>query len=334
MKKLSLAFVSMLAVVGLVGIAPAQAETTNAIAIIDANFDASLVGGDVLEVCVVSESLCARDDKPRSSTQFKRYNHGTIMADIIRANNPGAKIILIRAANLKTSTVNGIGLRAALDWINENRDTHNIGTVSFSYNSGNGSKCLPSSPGVKIQDVHADIVNNVAELKAAGTTVFAASGNYGSGDRIDYPACIEDVVAVGSTLYRGSQAQSDIVYRGFTYTSEALKSNSSRLQDRYPILGDGRFPVRVGNTTSVATAITAATSVPIAPAPEPVIEAVAEPEPDPREELGTSLSEALKLMQAVNANVQSDEDLKKAEADKLLADLKELVAEIESVYNN
>jgi hypothetical protein len=334
MKKLSLAFVSVLAVVGLVGIAPAQAETTNAIAIIDANFDASLVGGDVLEVCVVSESLCARDDKPRSSTQFKRYNHGTIMADIIRANNPGAKIILIRAANLKTSVVTGIGLRSALDWINENRDVHNIGTVSFSYNSGNGARCLPTSPGVKVQDVHADIVNDIAELKAAGTTVFAASGNYGSGDRIDYPACISDVVAVGSTLYRGSQAQSDVVYRGFTYTSDVLKSAKTSLQDRYEISLGGSYPVRVGNTTSVATAITAATSVPVVPVAEPVVEVPAEPEPDPREDLGVSLDEALTLIQAVNTNVQSQEDLDKANADKLLADLKELISEIESVYNN
>lgn len=330
MKKMAALFAALFLVVG---VAPAQAQSQNAIAIIDASFDASLISGDVLEVCVVGEALCQRDDKPRSSSQYKNYNHGTIMADVVRANNPGAKLILIRAANIKTSVVTGVGLEAALDWVQENRNQYNITAVSFSYNSGNGARCLPSTPGHNVIDMHNDIVGDIANLKAMGTPLFAASGNYGSGDRIDYPACIEDVVAVGSTVYRGSQPKSDIIISGWNYTSEALKSNSSRLQDRYPILGSGSFPVRVGNTTSVATAIAAATAVPVVVA-EPVVEVVAEPEPDPRELLGVSLDNASLLLKSVTDNVKSDAPLNKADADKLIADLKNLITEIESVYNN
>jgi hypothetical protein len=317
----------------LVAVSPAQAETPNAIAIIDANFDSSLISGNVVDVCVVGEVLCARDDKPVTSSHFRNYNHGTIMADIVRANNPGATIILIRAANIKTSVINGLGFEAALDWIQENRNAYNIGSVSFSYNAGNGSRCLPASPGVNVIDTHNEIVSDISLLKAMGTTVYAASGNHGRGDRIDYPACIDDVVAVGSTLYRGSQIQSDIIVRGFTYTSEVLKSDSSRLQDRYPILSSGAFPVRVGNTTSVATAITAATAVPVVvaaavePEPEP------ETQPDPRELLGVSLDSTTVLLQSVTTNVKSSDELDKATAEKLIADLKKLVKELETVYN-
>ena len=329
MKKIAALIAALFLVVG---VAPAQAETPNAIAIIDANFDASLISGNVVEVCVVGEALCARDDKPVTASHFRNYNHGTIMADIVRANNPGATIILIRAANIKTSVVNGLGFESALDWIQENRNRYNIGSVSFSYNAGNGARCLPASPGVNVNDTHNEIVSNISLLKAMGTTVYAASGNYGSGDRIDYPACIDDVVAVGSTLYRGSQPQSDVVVRGFTYASESLKSNSSRLQDRFPILASGAFPVRVGNTTSVATAITAATAVPVVV--ETVVEPEPEPQPDPRELLGVSLDNASLLLKAVTDNVKSDAPLNKADADKLIADLKKLVSELESVYNN
>lgn len=328
MKKIAALIAALFLVVG---IAPAQAQPQNAIAIIDANFDASLISGSILEVCVVGEALCQRDDKPRSSSQYRNYNHGTIMADVVRANNPGAKLILIQAANIKTSVVTGVGLASALDWVQENRNRYNITAVSFSYNSGNGDRCLPSSPGHNVIDMHNRIVDDVSNLKAMGTPLFAASGNYGSGDRIDYPACIKDVVAVGSTVYRGSQPQSDIIISGWSYESNSIRSNFSSLQDRYDLLAFGSFPLRVGNTTSVATAIAAATAVPVVIA-EPVVEVT--PEPDPRELLGVSLDNASLLLKAVTDNVKSDAPLNKADADKLIADLKELVTELESVYNN
>lgn len=330
-KKIAALFAAMLLVVG---VTPAQAEVKESIAIIDANFEASLISGDVIEVCVVDAALCARDDKPANTRQYQSYNHGTIMADVVRQNNPNATIILVRAANIKTSVVNGIGFAAALDWIQENKSKHNITKVSFSYNAGNGSRCLPSTPGVDVLKAHQNILGDIANLKSMGTTVYAASGNYSSGDRIDYPACITDVVAVGSTVYKGSQAQSDVVVSGFTYTSNSLKSEYASFQDRYQLLSAGKYPVRVGNTTSVATAITAATAqssvaVVAAPAPEPVA-----PKPDPRKELGTSLDNSVSLIQALSSNVKSNGSLDKVASAKLVAELKELIAEIEFIYNN
>lgn len=261
MKKVTLLLVGLFAIAG---IAPAQASiqapSKESIVIIDAHVDASLIGGDVVEVCVVEARLCDRHDLPRNANQFRSYNHGTIMADIVRSHNPDATLILVRAANLTTSVVTGIGLGLALDWVEANREQYNIKSVSFSYNAGNGARCTPATPGKNVSIAHREIVASVANLRSAGTTVFAASGNYGAGNRIDYPACISDVVAVGSSLYRGSQAQSDIIVRGFTFTSDVITSNFPSLQDSRQLLSNGKNPLRVGYTTSVTTAIAAATN--------------------------------------------------------------------------
>jgi hypothetical protein len=334
MKKVTLLLVGLFAIAGIAPAqASAQASEKESIVIIDSHFDASLIDGDVVQVCVVAARLCNRHDLPRNANQFRSYNHGTIMADVVRAHNPNATLILVRAANLTTSVVTGIGLGLALDWVEANQGRYNIKSVSFSYNAGNGTRCTPASPGKNVRVAHQEIVDSVANLRAAGTTVFAASGNYGAGNRIDYPACIPDVVAVGSSLYRGSQAQSDIVHRGFTFTSSAITSSRTSLQDSSALVSNGRHPLRVGNTTSVATAITAATSISTQPA---VVAAAPKPgpAPNPRAELGASLDDISPLLKSVTENVKSDAALDAINAQKLIADLKKLVTELESVYNN
>jgi hypothetical protein len=260
MKKIALAIISLFTAIGVVGIVPAQADVQESIVIIDSNFDTSLVTGDYVEVCVVAVHLCDRNDKPRRAADYRNYNHGTIMADVVRAHNPNANLILIRAANLRTSVVSGVGFKSALDWIEANASEYNITKVSFSYNVGNGARCMPTTPGFNVNVMANAITNSISNLKVNGVTIFAASGNYGAGNSINYPACIPDVVAVGSSLYRGSQAQSDIVHRGLTFTSSTITSNRTSLQDQGDLLLNGRQPLRVGNTTSVATAIVAATN--------------------------------------------------------------------------
>jgi hypothetical protein len=258
MKKIYLAILALLISFGIAGIVPAQAEEQRAIAIIDASFDARLIGGDVLEVCVVSRAVCSSRALPRNASQHRAYNHGTIMADIIRSQNPDAKIILITAGTTKTGVVNTVNFNEALKWIDSNNEAYNIKSVSFSYNAGVGATCKPKATGVNVNTLHSEIVSIISVLKSEGTLIYAASGNYQSGNNIDYPACINDVVAVGSNLYRGSQARSDIIFSGFTYTSNVLKSSRTSLQDSFAIDATGPHNVRVGNTTSVATAMVAA----------------------------------------------------------------------------
>jgi len=234
---------------------PAAQADADTIAIIDEHFEPSLISGETVSVCVLSEFSCNFRSTPRTAAQWQSYNHGTIMADVVRQTNPNAKIILIKAA-MVTSKVNGTNLNLALDWLVANGQAHGVDSISFSYNSGNGTTCRPAHNG-NIHTMHETIVGKIATLKSQGINFYAASGNHSS-VRIDYPACIQDVISVGSNLYRGSMQLSDIMISGFTFTSNALKSNSSKLQDASAIGTSGSFPVRVGHTTSVATAIAAA----------------------------------------------------------------------------
>lgn len=244
-----------LAVASMFSVAPAQADA-DTVAVIDAHFEPSLISGNTKSVCVVAQVLCDSRPALRTAAHYQAFNHGTIMADIIRQTNPSAKIVMIKAASA-TGTVNGTNLNLALDWLIANAVLEGIDSISFSYNSGNGTTCRPVAPGNNINLMHDQIVNKIATLKNNGIKFYAASGNHGT-VRIDYPACIQDVVSVGSNLYRGSMQLSDLVITGFTFTSNTLKSNTDRLQDSSPIGLVGPQPVRVGHTTSVATAIAAA----------------------------------------------------------------------------
>lgn len=259
MKKIIIAFIAVLAIAG---IAPAQANEQSAVAIIDVNFESHLIDGQVTEVCVTSQAVCDMQVTPRNSVQFKAFNHGTVMADVARANNPSAHLILLEAGSTKTGVITGNHLLTALNWVVANHGQYNIKAVSFSYNAGNGATCKPSSPGVKPDVANANITNAIVALKNAGVSFYASSGNYGSGPAIDYPACISDAVSVGATGFRGSAQLSDIVLSGSTYTSAKLKSiRTSRqgLHDSFAITLTDVNPLMTGFTTSVATVIAAAT---------------------------------------------------------------------------
>lgn len=257
-KKIS---VALLATLAAFSITPAQAEEQKAIVIIDSYFDSSAIDGDVVHVCVVEQRACDVVSQPRTPSQFENFNHGTIMADIARSSNPNAKLILIRAASLATSVVTPFNFNLALDWVESNASLHNIKSVSLSYNLGNGDRCRPLAGGHNITDLHNSILNNVNDLARIGVKVYAAAGNHsGSSAKVDYPACISEVVSVGSNLFRGSMPLSDIVHFGFGYTSNVLKSNVKSLQNRSVISRAGSDFVRVGNTTSVATVIVASTN--------------------------------------------------------------------------
>ena len=260
MKKMAIVIATIFA---LVGIAPAQATTQESIVIIDVNFESQLIDGQVTEVCINVPAVCNSNPTPRNASGFKAFNHGTIMADIARANNPSARLILVEAGTTKTGLVTGVQLLSALNWVAANAPQNNIKAVSFSYNSGDGVRCLPVSPGVNIRTTHNAIVSAIANLKASGIKFYASSGNHVRGNQIDYPACISDAIAVGSDVYVGSRNLSDIVLSGPTYTSSKLKSVRTALQglhDSFPVTLTDANPVMVGFTTSVATAIAAATN--------------------------------------------------------------------------
>jgi hypothetical protein len=345
MKKLAIAFATILA---LIGIVPAQAETAGAVAIIDVSFESTLISGEVTEICLAAPSVCSSAPTPRNTSQFKAFNHGTIMADVARSNNADVPLVLIEAGIDKTGVITGIQLSNALNWVIANSDKYNIKAVSFSYNAGKGSSCTPASPGVNILTTHNNVVNAIAVLKASKIDFYASSGNYGSGNNIDYPACISDSVAVGSTQFAGSTQRSDLVLSGNAYTSKSLKSIRTAVQglhDSFPITTTGPNPFMVGFTTSVATVTAAVASVPTvkAKAPEPtvskVVGVIAETPAttstvSSRQLLLGSLDSSVSLIQKVRANAASTDTIDRASASELAKTLRDLASQLDSVYNN
>lgn len=261
MKKIvALLSVGLLAIIG---VSPAQANSQGSIAIIDVNFESHLIDGPVTEICITSQVICNMSVVPRNASQFKAFNHGTIMADVARSANPSAHLILLEAGSTKTGVITGNQLLAALNWVVANASQQNIKAVSFSYNAGNGSRCTPSAPGANISLVHNSIVSAIANLKVSGIKFYASTGNHASKSQIDYPACISDSVAVGSTQFAGSVPLSDLVLSGGTYSSSKLKSSRTAIQgghDSFAVTLTDTNPLLVGFTTSVATVIAAATN--------------------------------------------------------------------------
>jgi hypothetical protein len=232
---------------------PTYAQTPSAIAIIDANFDTSLVD-NVVDVCVVSSCL---KTIPKTTEAYKTYNHGIIMADIVRSQNPNTKLFLLRASTVNTSSVTGDGFESALDWLTKNAKANNIIAVSSSLAFGDGVKCLPTTSRNK-NTAHASIVAKIANLKNTGLPIYSAAGNVSIG--VSYPSCINDLIVVSTPGYNEGSPFVDIKttlnsFDGYNYVSKKIKSNSFDLATQSTIDLVSQYFVRVYNTTSVGTAL-------------------------------------------------------------------------------
>lgn len=192
MKKYIIAGIS--AILVSLSVVPAQAEEQKSIAIIDMQFNSSLVGGNILDVCV---SACNTNLVPKSY-QLSDYNHGTQMAQIVRKNNPDVRLILIRAGATNVSPVTSLGLRDALSWIIANKVENNIIAVSASINAGNPATCTPVG-GVQKND----IISRIDAMQSIGVPLIASAGNAVRNASLNYPACLPNVIAVTSPNRQG-----------------------------------------------------------------------------------------------------------------------------------
>jgi hypothetical protein len=86
----------------------------------------------------------------------------------------------------------------ALKWVAANKTRFNIVAVSASV----GSHQLKSMPNYC--PINTSLRNTIISLQNIGVaTIFAAGNNYDI-DRVDYPACISEAIAVGSTGEQGN----------------------------------------------------------------------------------------------------------------------------------
>jgi hypothetical protein len=184
-----------------------QAAVGERIVIIDSYFDKTKITGSVEFICLATDK-CVNTPNPKPGLGTDPVNHGTVMANIARQQNPTATLVLIQTEEVSSGIVNSVDITGqdflnALNWVSKN--ANNVSAVSFSYNlTGNATStnpCALSNNGqIAVRPTDQSIRTIIASLKNVNIPVFAAAGNYKT-KSLQYPACIDDVVSVGSYSY-------------------------------------------------------------------------------------------------------------------------------------
>lgn len=148
---------SAFAIVGLAftGSVSASAEEADApvVAIIDAGFDAERFGDSViLEACILAYSFGCNDISEGFETgpgaagapggvlprYEEKWNHGNLMAEAVLAENPNAKLVLIKNAKVFGGRMLNATLKdfdASIAWLAENAQEYGIDAISYSMGS-------------------------------------------------------------------------------------------------------------------------------------------------------------------------------------------------------
>jgi hypothetical protein len=124
----------------------------------------------------------------------RTFNHGTQMASVAVAVNPGVKIAAVRVVGMSdkgfANTYRTNSLAPALDWVIANAARLNVGAVSISLGRSYSEATCP---------VEAPLQSQIIALKQNNIGVFIAAGNGSKPTKVDYPACIPEAITVGST---------------------------------------------------------------------------------------------------------------------------------------
>jgi hypothetical protein len=231
----------------------ANAETKQSVAILDTAIDTTapqLSGKIIHEVCIMESSRCPNGKAimegagsaslPVSQIYKNGFEHGTIMASVAAQVNPNMNIVFIRvvpmASNGKTGVYTDRTVTEALKWVALNKDKFNIVAVSASFGRHNfksQSGYCPIEPALR---------QSIVNLQSIGVASIFAAGNDYDYNRVDFPACISESIAVGATEKTNRIA---------------LYSNGGPDLDFYA-LGDYSTPVKRAVGTSPAAAAFAA----------------------------------------------------------------------------
>lgn len=211
MKKIA---VGIAVVLGFTLLQPVSAQASSpSIVIVDLGFDTSiptLKSKVIQEVCVSTISIkCSNGQSiqegigsatlPSRTALSARFVHGTQMALIANKVNPNVNLILIRILDEKAEGA----LTEALKWSASNKTKYNIVSVSASLTTTtahllSGANYCPSA-----DTKYKDLIKNIDTLISLGVPTVFPSGNGNRGNkytnRILFPACISQSVAVGAT---------------------------------------------------------------------------------------------------------------------------------------
>lgn len=206
MKKL----ISLLVIVALAaaGITPAaQAASPKTLVIIDSGIAADLPFAQQMlvdEACFIEYGKCPNGQSTMfgkgaaalqvSKIQDKSMSHGTQMASVAYEIDPTTKLVMVRIVGMSDKGfANSYTTRAvtkALNWVNENAERLNVGAVSLSVGRSYKEATCP---------IEAELQTQVRNLLSKNIPVIAATGNGSNKLKVDYPACVSEVIAVGAT---------------------------------------------------------------------------------------------------------------------------------------
>ena len=254
MKKLAI-FLSV--TLALFGVVPANASEKPSVVIIDSGFDTSKVT-PIVEVCVLTLNFCpngtAFDESVGSSNANaalsrngqREWNHGTVMADIVRQINPDANLIFIRNAFInKSGAVRTGGIKEfnlSLDWVIQNKERYNITAVSFSRGQSTWTKKSSTCP--------ADLATQgqIVSLQNLGVATVIAAGNDRNKTNVSYPACISEAIAVSGIYSQNYTPNIFSTYR------ETRGTNSGAATDFFAYGNFTTVAGKVAESTSASTA--------------------------------------------------------------------------------
>ncbi len=177
------------------------------VAILDTALNANLpiFNGRVLyEVCILEWNNCnngasfdegtgaARLQEPQISQNG--FAHGTQMASIFVKTNPNVNIVFIRIVGINIfgsrAIITEVMIARALDWVIKNKLRFDIQAVTMSQ----GHHSLSSS--TDYCSSYTEVNPKIKELLTIGVPVFFPAGNRGDKNRIDFPACIPEAIAI------------------------------------------------------------------------------------------------------------------------------------------
>ena len=209
MKKLTIALT--IAVLVAAGLTPAaQAAAPKTLVIIDSGISTDLPWVKemlVEEACFIEFGRCPNGLRemigkdaaalPVSIIKDKAMSHGTQMASVAYEIDPTTKLVMIRIAGMSDkgyiNTYTTKAVTKALTWVNQNADRLNVGAVSVSVGRSYKSSTCP---------IESDLQTQVRNLAARDIPVVAATGNGSNKLKVDYPACVPEVLAIGATDQR------------------------------------------------------------------------------------------------------------------------------------
>ena len=173
--------------------------------------------------------------------------HGSMVTGIIAGQKntsaPGGIAPKAKIISIDNTDGGGDGLIAAMEWVLTIHKKYNVVAVS-------GSIGGPNSSGVRGGEgdcaLDPKLSGKIRQLVKAGIVMIFAGGNGGSFSKLDYPACLPEVVSVGAVTSKGFIADYSNVSKSITVLAPAdiLSSN-----------GDGGY--FIGGGTSSATPVIA-----------------------------------------------------------------------------